>query len=220
MNRQLLFALVLALGVGLGTPGLAQDRVVVVEPGDGSSWRDRSLIFAFGMEAMWGVMHPHGYDLKETLEVYEYDPYPGLFNLNLVGEVLFAMTPNVELGIHGAYNGLLGMNGRAGPASLTSQEIGGVARFVLGQSGRRAHGEVGFRLEGGVMLADFEVDGVSDHHTTGFVRPAISFGGGGRDVGTELSFGWTFAQVDGVLARNSGLPLGGMDLTLLIRVAP
>jgi hypothetical protein len=182
-------------------------------------WERRGIVLAFGMEGMWGVVHPHGRDLKNTLEVYDFDPYPGLFNLNLVGEVLFAVSPNLELGVHGAYNGLLDANGPAGPANLTTQEIGGVARIILGAASRRAHGEVGFRFEGGVMLADFEVDGISENHTTGFVRPALTIGGGGSDVGTELSFGWTFAQVDRGLGRAT-LPLGGLDLTLLIRIAP
>ncbi len=197
----------------------AQSQEVVAGP-QGRSWDDRGVIIAFGMEGVWGTVHPHGYDLKDTLEVYDFDPYPGLFNLNVVAEVLFAVNPHVELGVHGAYNGLLDMDGAAGPASLTTQEIGGVARLLLGGSSRRAHGEVGFRFEGGVMLVDFEVDGISDNHTTGFVRPALTLGGGGgSDVGTELSFGWTFAQVDRGLGR-AALPLGGLDLTLLIRIAP
>lgn len=206
-------SLVLAVGVLCSSAVAAQEL-------DSARWDERFLVFAFGMEGRWGTLHPHGYDLKDTLEVYDFDPYPGLFNLNLVGEVLFAIAPNVEVGVHGAYDGLLDMDGPSGSASLTTQEIGGVGRLLLGTRSRDGYGELGLRLEGGLMFADFEVNGISDNYSTGFVRPALSFGGGGRDVGTELCIGWTFAQVNGVLAQGSALPLGGLDVTLLIRVAP
>ena len=195
-------------------PAAAQEETAITALGQG---QEQSVVIAVGAEGIWGWMHPFGDDLQETLLVYDLDPRSGLFNMNVVTEVLFSLSRQIEAGVHLSYNGFLDVGSEA---SLTCQEIGGVGRLLVGKTRGAEYSEVGFRVEAGLMRANFEVNRVSDVHLTGFVRPALSLGGGRGNVGYEFTFGWTFAQVSDGLGPGTVLTLGGMDVGFLIRVSP
>lgn len=208
----------------LGALVLAAPAVAVAEPSIATSpverkLADHPLVLGVGVEVIWGALHPGGFDLLHTLEVYDADPWAGLFNVNIVGEGLWRFGTHWEVGVHGGYNGVLSHGSTRRLISLTSQEVGPVARLVVAR--QPIDGglfDTAFRFEGGAMRAELAINDERETWTTFFVRPALSLGASGGS-GFDFSFGWTFALVPDGLGE-SALPLGGLDVSFIVRFEP
>lgn len=191
----------------LATP--AVDRILAEHP----------LVLALGVEGAWGAVHPGGEDLLHTFEVYDTDPWGGLFDLNLIAEARWRLGTRFEVGLHGGYNGILTNGTRVAPVNLASQEVGPVARLFLGRDYEDgAIFEAALRLEGGYMRSVFTVHDQEEVDHTLFVRPALGVGVSGG-AGFEVAFGWTFALVPGGLGEQD-LPLGGLDISFIVHFEP
>jgi len=191
----------------LATP--AVDRILAEHP----------LVLAFGVETAWGAVHPSGEDLLHTLEVYDTDPWGGLFDINFIAEARWRLGTLFEVGLHGGYNGILTNGTRVDQVNIASQEVGPVARLFLGRDYEDgAIFEVALRLEGGYMRSAFTAHNQVEVDHTLFVRPALGVGVSGG-AGFEVAFGWTFALVPGGLGGQD-LPLGGMDLSFIVHFEP
>ncbi len=177
----------------------------------------RLLVLVFGFEVVWGQLHPGGDALAETYEAYGYEEtLDALMNFNVLAELLFAVVEDFEFGGHVAYDGLLPQTADH-EVDLSAVEVGAVLRYRIPAVRFLAPG---FRLEAGVLFADFEVALKSDTYTTPYVRPAFCLGSAAGASGMELTLGWTYAQAADGLGPGEALPLGGLDFGVLVRFAP